>query len=108
MDDSIETRQLPDASGVAGRLGKKGKVMEASYCDDRYESSDAPLSVAKKRKVKEDVTFDDRKVKEDDYMQINSQQQLDDTSSLKKQGKRKLKDGLDAFELGNSEPPICF
>ncbi|KAL6979261.1 hypothetical protein U1Q18_020926 [Sarracenia purpurea var. burkii] len=105
-DDSIETRQLPDDSGVAGRLGKKGKVMEASYYDERYESSAVPLSVAKKRKVKEDVTFDERKVKEDDYMQNNSQQQLDDTSSSKKRGKRKLEDDLDAFELGNSEPPI--
>ncbi|XP_057473879.1 uncharacterized protein LOC130762230 [Actinidia eriantha] len=103
-EDLLETPLLAEGNGVTGRLGKKGKVMEA-YGDDLYERPDVPLSLAKKRKVKENVAYDER----DDigFMHSNSQQQLDDTSSSKKRGKRKLEDDSVAFELETSEPPVA-
>ncbi|KAI8573808.1 hypothetical protein RHMOL_Rhmol01G0304300 [Rhododendron molle] len=102
--DSLEARQLAEDNVVTGRLGKKVKGMEA-YGDERYERSDVPLAFEKKRKVKEDVTQDERD--DNDHVHCSSQQQLGDTTVSKKRGKRKSEDGSGAFELGTSETPVA-
>ncbi|CAL5334270.1 unnamed protein product [Camellia sinensis] len=103
-EDLLETSELAEVNGVTGRLAKKVKVMKA-YGDDRYERSDVPLSLAKKQKEKEDVTYD----KQDDNNCVlsNSMQQHDDTTSSKKRGKRKLEDDSFPFDMGTSEPPVA-
>ncbi|CAL5352888.1 unnamed protein product [Camellia sinensis] len=102
-EDSLGTRQLAENNGVIRKAGKKGKVMEA-YGDDRYEKSDVSLTLAKKRKVKEEMTYDER----DDNGYVHySQQRLDDTTSSKKRGKKKLEDDSGIFEMGASEPPVA-
>ncbi|KAI8016459.1 Nuclear factor related to kappa-B-binding protein [Camellia lanceoleosa] len=88
-EDLLETRELVEANGVTGRLAKKVKVMEA-YTDDCYERSDVLLSLAKKQKEKEDVTYNERD--DNNCVHSNSMQQHDDTTSSKKREKRKLKD----------------
>ncbi|KAL7264584.1 hypothetical protein ACSBR1_002526 [Camellia fascicularis] len=103
-EDLLETRELAQANGVTGRLAKKVKVMEA-YGDDCYERSNVPLSLAKKQKEKEDVTYDERE--DNNCVHSNSMQQHDDTTSSKKCGKRKLEDDSVPFEMGTSEPPVA-
>ncbi|KAL7247598.1 hypothetical protein ACSBR2_002503 [Camellia fascicularis] len=103
-EDLLETRELAQANGVTGRLAKKVKVMEA-YGDDRYERSDVPLSLAKKQKEKEDVTYEERD--DNNCVLSNSMQQHDDTTSSKKRGKRKLEDDSFPFDVGTSEPPVA-
>ncbi|XP_059626688.1 uncharacterized protein LOC132269501 isoform X1 [Cornus florida] len=107
-DDSLETRQLAEDSGVTGRLGKKVRMTEA-FADDHRERSDIPLlgcnSVTKKRKIKEDVTYMDER-DDSDYRHSNLHQQVDEISSLKRRGKRKLEDESGTFEIGRPEPPL--
>lgn len=102
-EDSLEARQLVDDNVVTDRLGKKVKGMEA-YGDQRNERSDVPLAFEKKRKLKEDLTQDERD--DNDHVHFSSQQQLGDTTFSKKRGKRRPDDGLVAFELGTSETPV--
>ncbi|XP_052187069.1 LOW QUALITY PROTEIN: uncharacterized protein LOC127797908 [Diospyros lotus] len=100
-EDSLEIRQFAEDNGIIGKLGKKGKVLE-TYGDDLYVRSDIPLSLAKRRNVKEAVSLDEQD--DNDFMNSNTQQQLDDTTSSKKWGKRKLEDDLDTFEMGTLDP----
>uniref|UniRef100_A0A5B6Z785 DEUBAD domain-containing protein n=1 Tax=Davidia involucrata TaxID=16924 RepID=A0A5B6Z785_DAVIN len=106
-EDSFEKHQLVEENGVTGRLMRKGQVTEA-FADDHHESSDVPLlvcnSVTKKRKVKEDAYMDEQD--DTDYLHSNSHQQLDETTSSKKRGKRKLEDDTGTLEMGTSEPLV--
>ncbi|PSR86648.1 Nuclear factor related to kappa-B-binding protein [Actinidia chinensis var. chinensis] len=105
-EESLKTLQLVEGEGGIGRSWKKGKVAEA-YGSDRYERYDVSLSTAKKRKMKEDVTYDERD--DNGYMHSHSHshslQQLD--TFLRKRGKRNLEDDSVAFEMGSSEPPAA-
>ncbi|KAG8655323.1 uncharacterized protein LOC110613031 [Manihot esculenta] len=106
-DDSLETRLLADENAVV-RLGKRGQGSEA-YVPDPLDRSDASFQgfnlMSKKRKAKEESTNTDRR-DEDGNMRSSLQQQIDDSVSLKKKGKRKVDadTGTSAMEI--SEPPL--
>ncbi|XAR60516.1 hypothetical protein NMG60_11033929 [Bertholletia excelsa] len=103
-EDLSETRHMEEDKGVIGRIGKKGKVMEA-YAGDRFDRSDAALSLGKKQRVKEDVTYN--LLDDNDYVHSNSRQHVDDTTASKKLGKRKMEDHSGNFEMENSEPAVA-
>ncbi|CAK7331672.1 unnamed protein product [Dovyalis caffra] len=91
-DDFLETPLLSDENPL-GRLRKKGRSME-TYVHGQSDRPEASLlgcnSVTKKRKAKYEVM--DMAGRDEDSNRQSSivQQQIDDSISLKKKGKRKL------------------
>ncbi|KAB5520274.1 hypothetical protein DKX38_024593 [Salix brachista] len=91
-DELLETQLMSDENAL-GRFRKKGQNME-KYVHGQSDRSEASLlvcnSVTKKRKAKYEV-IDMAGRDEDSNRQSSSvQQQIDDSISLKKKGKRKL------------------
>ncbi|KAJ4725918.1 Nuclear factor related to kappa-B-binding protein [Melia azedarach] len=99
-NDLLETRSLVNGS-KQGRAGKKGHSIEG-YARDRRERSEPSLQecnlVMKKRKSKEDVMDVDGRDKD--------QQVIDDSSFLKKKGKRKFEADAGTPDMETSEPPF--
>ncbi|KAL5765964.1 hypothetical protein ACOSP7_016581 [Xanthoceras sorbifolium] len=99
-NDLLETRLLVNDS-KQGRLRKKGQRIEG-YAKDRRERSEASLlecnMMTKKRKAKEVVMDADGR--------DNDQQQIDDSTVLKKKGKRKLEADAGTSDMETSEPPV--
>ncbi|TXG73965.1 hypothetical protein EZV62_002544 [Acer yangbiense] len=99
-NDSLETRLLVNDS-KQGRLRKKGQSIEG-YAKDRRERSEASLlecnMMTKKRKAKEEVMDVDGR--------DNDQQQINDSSFLKKKGKRKLEADIGTSDMETSELPV--
>ncbi|OAY37897.1 uncharacterized protein LOC110625536 [Manihot esculenta] len=106
-DDSLETRLLADENALV-RLGKRGQGSEA-YVPDRHDRSDAAVKgfnlMTKKRKAKEELSNIDRR-NEDGNMQSSLQQQIDDSISLKKRGKRKVEADTGISDMETPEPPV--
>ncbi|KAJ9185017.1 hypothetical protein P3X46_004695 [Hevea brasiliensis] len=101
-DDSFETRLLADENALA-RLGRR------AYVPDRRDRSDASVQgfnlMTKKRKAKEELTNLDRR-DEDGNVQSSLKQQIDDSISLKKKGKRKVESDTGTSDMETPEPPL--
>ncbi|XP_047307603.1 uncharacterized protein LOC124911196 [Impatiens glandulifera] len=81
--DDDETNHFAENNGLAHKKSKKGQAIE-TFQDDHHESGNMPLSVSKKRKVREDISYG-----QDEETPVSS----------KKQGKRKIND----FEMNTPE-----
>ncbi|KAJ4979397.1 hypothetical protein NE237_010177 [Protea cynaroides] len=104
-DLHLKQRRVDD-HGLTTRLGKKGLNSEA-HLSDRHERSNIPLlgCNSKKRKGKADVKYMDGP-DESDQMQASPQQQVEEPTSLKKRGKRKVEAETDSLAIENSEPLV--
>ncbi|KAF2283405.1 hypothetical protein GH714_003972 [Hevea brasiliensis] len=85
------------------RLGRR------AYVPDRRDRSDASVQgfnlMTKKRKAKEELTNLDRR-DEDGNVQSSLKQQIDDSISLKKKGKRKVESDTGTSDMETPEPPL--
>ncbi|KAF8396696.1 hypothetical protein HHK36_018323 [Tetracentron sinense] len=101
-DELHETHRLVDDHGVTNILGKKDEADVA----DRHERSNMSLlgcnSVTKKRKGKADVTYMDGP-DDSDYLQSSHQKQVNEPSSFKKLGKRKVEAETGSLAMATSE-----
>lgn len=106
-DDSLLIKSLAGHAKVSVRLGKKAQVNE-TYAGNHHEKSDIQLigcnSNAKKRKVKDGVTYVDER-ENTGYLPYDSELQMDDADSSKKRGKKKLGDDTVTSEKGINEVP---
>ncbi|EEF29571.1 nfrkb, putative [Ricinus communis] len=102
-DDSLETRLLADENALS-RFGKKGQDSEV-YVHNRRDRSDAAFvglsSMAKKRKANQDLTDVDGRDGGG-----NLPQQVDDSISLKRKGKRKVEADTGTLDMETSEAPV--
>ncbi|KAJ4971879.1 hypothetical protein NE237_004978 [Protea cynaroides] len=96
--------RLVDDHELTNRLGKKGQNSLAPLTN-RHERSNIPLSGSnsKKRKGKADVKYMDGP-DESERMQSSPQQQVDDPTSLKKRGKRKVDAETESLAIEKFEP----
>ncbi|KAL2486559.1 hypothetical protein Adt_31315 [Abeliophyllum distichum] len=102
-DDLLWTRPLAVDNGVLFKLGKKGQMVEPYTGDhERDVSIMGCNTLPKKRKMKDDLTYVDHN---NEYLQSDTQLQLDGSSSLKKRGKNKLEDVSDALQKGVTKIP---
>ncbi|XP_042482932.1 uncharacterized protein LOC122063290 [Macadamia integrifolia] len=99
-------QRLVHDHGLTNKLGKKGQNSKA-HLSDRHERSKFSLSGcnSKKRKGKADVKYMDG-TNESDQMPSSPQQLVDDSTSLKKRGKRKVEAETDSLAIENSEPLV--
>ncbi|XP_043700770.1 uncharacterized protein LOC122651451 [Telopea speciosissima] len=99
-------QRLVSDHGLTNKLGKKGQNSKA-HLSDRHERSNLSLlgCNSKKRKGKTDVKYMDGP-NESDQMQSSPQQQVEDPTSLKKRGKRKVEAETDSLAIQNSEPLV--
>ncbi|CAK9170200.1 unnamed protein product [Ilex paraguariensis] len=110
VDEHVDTLRARQLARVSGRFGKKGRFLEA-FVDDSHERSDAQVlgskSVTKKRKLKDDVTYMDEQG-DNDLLHSTPHQhpEVDDITSSKKRGKRKLEDDIGIPENRALEPPV--
>lgn len=102
-EDLSRTQLLANDNEGIPRSGKKSQILEM-LASDHQERSDLQLigcsSTSKKRKIKEDVSFMDEQG-DNEFTQL----QLEDASSSKKRGKRKLESETGNSEKGVSELP---
>ncbi|XP_043698381.1 uncharacterized protein LOC122649082 [Telopea speciosissima] len=98
--------RLVDDHGLTNRLGRKGQNSDA-HLTNHHERLKIPLlgSNSKKRKGKADVKYMDG-ADESEQMQSSPQHQVDDPTSLKKRGKRKMEAEIDSLAVENSEPLV--
>ncbi|KAJ6303196.1 hypothetical protein OIU77_017141 [Salix suchowensis] len=91
-DELLETQLMSDENALA-RFRKKGQNME-TYVHGQSDRSEASLllcnSVTKKRKAKYEVIDMAGRDEDSNRQSSSAQQQIDDSISLKKKGKRKL------------------
>ncbi|KAF8397590.1 hypothetical protein HHK36_016510 [Tetracentron sinense] len=104
-DDLYETHELVDDHGVTSRLGKKGEAHVAD-CHERLNMSLSGCnSVTKKRKGKGDMTYKDGPDGLD-YLDSSHQQQVNEPTSLKKKGKKKMEAETGSLAMLTSEPLV--
>ncbi|GFP94866.1 nuclear factor related to kappa-b-binding protein [Phtheirospermum japonicum] len=104
-DDLYWARQLVADNGASLKLGKKGQTVDL-YAGPHPDASLVGCdTLAKKRKVKNDLTYTDLRDNKE-YLHADAEMQLDDVSSSRKRGKSKLEDASDVLENGISQPPV--
>lgn len=107
-DDSLETRLMAEDSSLS-KLGRKAQRIEA-IANDLREKSEASLlgcnSVTKKRKAKDDMREVEGR-EEDSNLKSILQQQIVDSTSTKKKGKKKVEASAVSPKNETSEPPAA-
>ncbi|XP_051113256.1 uncharacterized protein LOC127239235 [Andrographis paniculata] len=107
-DDLYWTQRLAADNGVPFKLRKKDQMVELSG-GYHVERSDVPMiecsNLSRKWKVKNESGYMDLQ-NDNEYHCAEAELQLDDISSVRKRGKRRLEDASNVLENGVSQAPI--